>query len=268
MKRIINNILLVFFAILFLISGIKLYQYFAEAKASTDSFEAVARLVKEEPIVQTQPVETVTEQTIETSATEPTINEKYLAVYEQNNDFVGWLSIEGTDIDYPIMQTPDDPDYYLRRGFDGSYNRYGVPYMQENCVIGTSDNLIIYGHNMNNGTMFADLCEYEDESFYESHRFIQFDTLYEEGKYEILAVFKTVASSDAGFKYHYFVNADDKDDFDTYIATCKELSLYDTGVAAEYGDRLLTLSTCEYSKSDGRMVLVAKQIGAFAQEMK
>lgn len=249
--------LIVFFAAMILISGIMLYRYYSEAKESADEFNVVASLVKEES---TQPTQARVDSPTDPAETEPTINEKYLAVYEQNQDFVGWLTIEGTEIDYPVMQTPEEPDYYLKRAFDGSYSRYGVPYMQENCVIGTSDNLIIYGHNMNNGTMFADLCEYEDREFYEGHKTIRFDTLYEEGEYAILAVFKTEAYSDSGFAYHKFVDAQEEADFARYVARCKELSLYDTGVTAQYGDQLLTLSTCEYSQTNGRMVIVAKRM--------
>lgn len=255
MKRYIYNVLLVIFVVIFLVAGGMVWRHYSEAKESADAFEAVAEMVKEEPEVpfEQEPVE-------EETTPEPTISEKYLAVYQQNSDFVGWLTIEGTDIDYPVMQTPQEPDYYLKRGFDGSYSRYGVPYMQSNCVIGTSDNLIIYGHNMNNGTMFADLCEYEQEEFYQEHKTVRFDTLYEEAEYEIIAAFKTVAYSDSGFAYHHFVHADDQTEFDSYVSRCRELALYDTGVSAQYGDQLLTLSTCEYSRTDGRMVIVAKKI--------
>ena len=136
----------------------------------------------------------------------------------------------------------------------------GVPYVQENCDLGLSDNCVIYGHHMNNGSMFADLCKYADEDFYRQHKTIRFDTLSDFGEYEIVAAFKTAAYSEQGFKYYHFVNADSAEDFDAYIAKCKELALYDTGVSAEYGDKLITLSTCEYSRQNGRMVVVAKQV--------
>ncbi len=186
--------------------------------------------------------------------------EKYSAVYEQNHDFVGWLSIPDTNINYPIMQTIDNPNYYLRRNFEKQHSNYGVPYVQENCDLEFSDNCVLYGHHMNDGTMFADLCKYESEDFYKEHKTIDFDTLSGFGKYEIVAVFKTVAYSQDGFKYYHFTQAESEDDFNSYIEKCKELSLYDTGVSAEYGDKLLTLSTCEYSCTNGRMVVVAKRI--------
>lgn len=144
---------------------------------------------------------------------------------------------------------------------------YGVPYVQENCDLALSDNCVIYGHHMNNGTMFADFCKYESEDFFQEHKTIRFDTLSGFGEYEIVAVFKTVAYSEQGFKYYHFTRADSAEDFDDYIAQCKAFSIYDTGVTAEYGDKLITLSTCEYSRKNGRMVVVAKRIAAPSAEV-
>ena len=144
---------------------------------------------------------------------------------------------------------------------------YGVPYVQENCDLALSDNCVIYGHHMNNGTMFADLCKYESEDFYQEHKTVRFDTLSGFGEYEIVAVFKTVAYSEQGFKYYHFTRAESAEDFDAYITQCKALSLYDTGVTAEYGDKLITLSTCEYSRKNGRMVVVAKRIALPSAEV-
>ena len=240
-------------AALFLFSGIMLCRQYADEKQSAEAFELVAALVETEPAPAGTPQETE-------PLPELTAFEKYRTVQEQNSDFVGWLSIPGTNIDYPVMQTVDEPNFYLKRGFDKQYSDYGVPYVQENCDLGLSDNVVIYGHHMNNGSMFADLCKYESEDFYQSHKTIRFDTLSGFGEYEVVAAFKTAAYSEDGFQYYHFVNADSVEDFDAYIAKCKELSLYDTGVMAEYGDRLITLSTCEYSRQNGRMVVVAKKI--------
>jgi len=198
---------------------------------------------------------------------EQTAFEKYAAVYEQNSDFVGWISIDGTNINYPVMQTIDNPNYYLKHSFEKKYSNYGVPYVQENCALGISDNTVIYGHHMNDGSMFSDLCKYESEDFYREHKTIHFDTLSGFGEYEIVAVFKTVAYSEQGFKYYHFVNAEDKAAFDEFLAGCNALRLYDTGVSAEYGDKLITLSTCEYSRTNGRMVVVAKKIDPASPEV-
>jgi len=240
-------------AALFLFSGIMLWRQYADEKQSAEAFEQVAALVETEPAPTDTPQETEL-------LPELTAFEKYRAVQEQNSDFVGWISIERTNIDYPVMQTIDNPNYYLKHSFEKQYSDYGVPYVQENCDLGLSDNCVIYGHHMNNGSMFADLCKYADEDFYRQHKTIRFDTLSDFGEYEIVAAFKTAAYSEQGFKYYHFVNADSAEDFDAYIAKCKELALYDTGVSAEYGDKLITLSTCEYSRQNGRMVVVAKQV--------
>lgn len=246
------------FAALLLFSGVMLARQYADQKESAESFDEIAALVQEEPEQPPESAEDDTDMEIET-VPGLTAYEKYAAVYAENSDFVGWLTIDGTNINYPVMQSAE-PDFYLKHAFDKSYSAYGTPYVQENCDLEQSDNLIIYGHHMNDGSMFADLCQYESEAFYQEHKTIRFDTLEDYGEYEIVTVFKTVAYSPEGFKYYYFVNAECEEDFDEFIAGCQALALYDTGVTAEYGDQLLTLSTCEYSRTSGRMVVVAKKI--------
>lgn len=181
---------------------------------------------------------------------------KYADLYAQNNDFIGWIKIDDTVIDYPIMQSKDNPNFYLTHNFSKEYSRFGVPYMQENCSL-ASDNIIVYGHNMKNKSMFNELTKYKSKNFYDTHKYIQLDTLTEQRTYEIICSFKTTTK---GFAYNKFVNAVSPDDFSAYIEKCKALSFYDTGVNAEYGDKLITLSTCEYSQENGRFVVVAKLI--------
>lgn len=185
---------------------------------------------------------------------------KYKDLYEQNNDFVGWIRIDDTPINYPVMQNKDNPEYYLKHNFKKEYSRLGVPFVQANCDIETDDNIIIYGHNMKNKTMFNALTQYSDREFYNNHKLIRFDTLNESNLYEVIAVFKTKAYSDNGFRYYDFTKANTKDEFNAYIEKCKALSFYETSLTAEYGDRLLTLSTCEYTQNNGRFVVIAKQI--------
>ena len=247
-------------AALFLFSGVMLAWQYKDGKQSADTFEAVAGLVQPDKV--TQPGTDPDQTGDDTQDADPALAafEKYAAVQEQNSDFVGWISIEGTNINYPVMQTIDNPNFYLKHGFEKHYSNYGVPYVQENCALGISDNIVVYGHNMNNGSMFADLCRYEREDFYREHPTVRFDTLSSLGEYEIVAAFKTVAYSEKGFKYYHFVDAAGEDDFNAFVSQCKALALYDTGVSAEYGDKLLTLSTCEYSRTNGRMVVVAKLI--------
>jgi sortase B len=186
---------------------------------------------------------------------------EYADLYLMNSDIVGWIRIEDTNVNYPVMQTPYSPDYYLKRDFNKESNNNGCIYVREQCdVFAPSDNLTIYGHNMRSGAMFANLFKFKDKSFWETHKTFTFDTLLEHHTYEIIAVFKTTASVGRGFAYHHFVNAKDEADFDQFIATCKKLAFYDTGVSAVYGDKLITLSTCEYSQTNGRLVVVAKRV--------
>lgn len=194
---------------------------------------------------------------------EKTFIPNYLKLYAQNPDMVGWIKIEDTKINYPVMQSVSEPNFYLNHGFNKEYTSYGCPYVQENCdVMLPSDNLVIYGHNMNDGSMFADLEKFKKKHFWEQHKTITFDTLTDYCEYEIVAVFKTVVYTDNAdsFKYYQFTDAKTESEFNAYIEKCKKLSLYETGVSAEFGDKLITLSTCEYSQKNGRIVVVAKLI--------
>ena len=235
--------------------GYQIYHHYSQVDGQTEAFEKIAEVVEE--------TETSAEETIPDDAL---VNEgddvltKYKELYLQNEDMVGWLSVADTTINYPVMQTPNEPNYYLKRNFEKEYSDLGTPYIQENCDLANSDNLVIYGHHIKGGKMFGALEDYKSQSFYEEHKTIQFDTLTEQGEYEIVAVFKTVAYSSAGFRYYDFVDAENEEAFNAYIEKCKELALYDTGVSAEYGDRLITLSTCEYSAQNGRLVVVAKKV--------
>lgn len=184
-------------------------------------------------------------------------------LYQQNGDLVGWISIADTNINYPVMQSVNEPNFYLKHGFDKEYSDYGCPYVQEDCdVQEPSDNLVIYGHHMSNGSMFAHLEKFKSKDFWSEHRMITFNTLTDKQEYEIIAVFRTVVYTDSpeAFKFYRFIDAESANNFVSFVAKCKELSFYDTGVTAEYGDKLITLSTCEYSRNNSRLVVVAKRI--------
>ena len=188
---------------------------------------------------------------------------KYKSLYELNGDLVGWISIEDTKIDYPVMQTINDEEYYLHRNYYGDEAKEGLPFMDSRCIVGRpSTNLIIYGHNMKNGTMFADLLKYESKAYYEKHKYIHFDTIYEEALYEIVAVFRSrVAYIDENtFRFYNFIEADAEDEFYDYYNTIRDMSLYRIEAEAKASDYLLTLSTCEYTVEDGRFVVVARKI--------
>ncbi len=186
---------------------------------------------------------------------------EYAQLYLDNPDLVGWIQIEGTDLNYPVMQTPDRPDYYLTRDFEGNTSKRGCIYVDEDCdVFAPSDNLTIYGHHMRDGSMFTTVTRYASRSYCQEHPYIQFNTLLERHTYEVIAVFKTSANIGQGFCYNAFVNAANAAEFDEYVATCKTLSMYDIEATATYGDKLITLSTCEYTQDNGRFVVVAKLV--------
>lgn len=185
----------------------------------------------------------------------------YAEIYEMNNDTVGWIKIPGTVLDYPVMQTPDSVDFYLTRDFNKNTSKQGAIYAREVCDVNEpSDNITIYGHNMANGSMFAALNAYVNKSAWEENSLIFFDTLTEYHTYKIFAVFKTSANIGEGFSYHQFVDAENEAEFDEFVETCKELSFYETGITPVYGDKLICLSTCEYTLNNGRLVVAAVRI--------
>lgn len=159
------------------------------------------------------------------------------------------------------MYTPQEPEYYLHRGFDGSYAASGSLFLSGGCTPDGS-HVIIYGHNMRNGSMFGELDLYVQEDYGAQHALIHYDTLDRDGTYELLAVFysRVYTDQDQGvFRYYQYTDLSDPAVFDEYVRQVKAAALYDTGVEARYGDKLLTLSTCSYHTGDGRLVVVARQ---------
>lgn len=200
---------------------------------------------------------------------------EYEELYNQNNDMIGWLKIEDTVIDYPVMQTMDDENYYLNRNFEKEDDKNGCLIMDTDSVVGEgsgeygyaegkepSSNLIIHGHNMKAGNMFGDLTLYEDEAYGKEHNIICFDSLYEKREYELISVFysQVFYQHEEVFKYYKFFQADTQEEFDDWYNNIKQMSLYDTGVEAELGDEFITLSVCAYHVEDGRFVVVGKRV--------
>lgn len=187
----------------------------------------------------------------------------YREAFLSNEDMGAWLQIPGTDIDYPVMWTPEDEEYYLYRGFDGSENKNGSLILDtDSCLNPLTTNLIIHGHNMKSGAMFGCLTDYEEESYYQEHKDIILYTEECQRNYEVIAVFRSQVfrKSDDVFKFYNFFQADTQEEFDDFYNNIKEMSLYDTGVTAEFGDRFITLSTCVYHVETGRFVVVAKEV--------
>ncbi len=250
-------------------------RYVATRENLTQALQNVSPVVENDTDVSNIPVVTdalsasVPVQTAE-------MTQKMEEVYALNSDCTGWISIDGTVIDYPVMQTPDDEQYYLNRDFDKKYSAYGCIIADTDSCIGTgtaaenytdgtkpSTNIILHGHNMKNGTMFGSLDKFRDENFTKNHPVIKFSSLYEDREYEICAVFLSQVykkSQKDVFKYYQFFNAESEDEFNGFYRQIKKESLYDTGVDAEYGDEFITLSVCAYHVENGRLVVVGKRI--------
>lgn len=195
-------------------------------------------------------------------AGKPVMLPEFRELFERNPDIVGWLQIDGTRIEYPVMQNPQDAEYYLNHDFDKKENKGGLPFLDAHSRANGSGILLIHGHHMKSGWMFKDLMKYKNENFYKEHATFQFSTLYEKEKYEIVAVIlsQVYRKSDDVFKYYQIENVSTPAEFDSYVQNIKKLALYDTGVTARYGDKLVVLSTCEYSTENGRLAVVARKI--------
>lgn len=188
--------------------------------------------------------------------------EKYKKLYSQNKSLIGWLKIDDTNIDYPVMQTVNN-EYYLDHNYNQKYDKNGSIFLDKDCdITNPGTNMIIYGHHMKSGKMFGKLNLYSSKDYYEKHKYIQFDTIYEEGTYEVMYVFRSRVynESDIVFKYYQFFEASTPEEFDSNMKEMAKISLYDTGVKATYGDKLITLSTCDNTEEDGRFVVVAKKV--------
>jgi len=184
-------------------------------------------------------------------------------LYSQNSDFVGILEIVDTDINYPVMQTPNDPEYYLRRDFYGETSTAGTLFVDYRCdIVNPTTNTIIYGHNMRSGTMFGGLKRYLDYDYYQSHKTIIFKTLYEEQEYEVVGVGLSAVGydDDDSYKYYNFIDAVTGSELQEFLDNIQSLSVYDETIDISSTDKILTLSTCNSYTEDGRMFVVAKRV--------
>lgn len=194
--------------------------------------------------------------TIEENTDENADNDNGITdLINQNPDCIGWIRISGTKIDYPVMQKKDNPQYYLRRDFNKQYSYLGTPFMDSRCDVNCDNNLIVYGHNMKDGKMFADLLKYREKSYFKEHNIIHFITPNGVQKYEVVAVSKVKNDDD----WYGYISQTDKESFSNLISYIKDKSLYLTQDEIQYGDYFLTLSTCEYSQTDGRLMIIAKK---------
>ena len=234
------------FALIAIIAGVLFMREYFDSKNSQKNFNELETLI----VQHTEETEEKSEQEI--------AYEKYKELLAKNNDFIGWIKIDGTNVNYPVMQTVDNPNFYLKHNFEKQYSDYGVPYLDEECFVDLTNNLVIYGHNMKNGTMFTDLVNYKDKAYWEEHQIINFDTMAEFREYQVMYAFAFDTDNET-FCYNDYTDMTEEK-FAEFMAECEKRMAYDTGIRAEYGDEILTLSTCEYTHENGRFVVVAKKI--------
>lgn len=247
-KNTFLKILLAVFAAVFVFSGAMLAKNLLQGQQEQSAFEELAT-----------PIDNL-DMTLTEEERNQIVFTQYEKLKEQNPHFVGWLEIEGTKLNYPVVHTPADPEYYLRRAFDGSYAVSGTPFVGDGCTV-DSRLTIVYGHHMNNGTMFATLHNYKDKSYWEGHRELRFDTVECLRTYEVVSVFYTeidYTGESGNFDYYNYCGDVSDERFDIYVQNIKALSMYDTEVDILQDDTLLTLSTCSYHHENGRFVLVAR----------
>nr|WP_326215543.1 class B sortase [uncultured Oscillibacter sp.] len=256
--------LTVAFVLLFIFSSGMLIHDFVRSAREQAANEALVQRVKQGVSLGEGTSETSSGNSTSAQTSEQERN--YQPLIQENSHLAAWLMMEDTEVDYPVLYTPEEPEYYLRRAFDGSYALSGSLFIGANSFPDGS-NIIIYGHNMKDDSMFGSLDSYADEDYAREHQKIIYDLIQPDGSYERLtfevmaAFYSRIYSVDEEnvFRYYYGTDLSDPDAFQYYIEEVMSASLYDLGVTAEYGDRLLTLSTCSYHTEDGRFVVVARE---------
>ena len=266
-RKVIYFLIYTILAILITLSIIYIINIFLDKKQAIQE----SKLLDKIEINENQVNETITEETVNESTQEnieETINQenerilKVQKLQEENPDIVGWLEIEGTSINYPVLQG-DDNEYYMTHNYKKQKSKNGSIFLTKdyNWSI-PSSNLLIYGHNLSNGTMFQELLKYEKEDFYKKHPIIRFTTNNEDAEYEIISAFKSrvyYKSEKNVFRYYYFVNAKTEAEYNEFVQNAKKASLYNIDKTAQYGDQLITLSTCSYHVEDGRFAVVGRK---------
>ena len=246
----------IFSLVFFVSAGILLVHFVMGAKEESD-FQKLAQQVTFSPESGATAVDT------------PTVSKpNYTPLIEKNKDFAAWLSLDGTKLDYPVMFTPNDPHYYLRRNFDKQYSLSGTPFIDGASNL-NSANILLHGHNMKNGSMFAPIMDYQKESFWQEHPSLEFNTKDEFGEYEIVSAFFTkIYPEDAQnvFRYEEYSGINDEKSYEEYVQAVRSLSLYNTGVDPDFGTQLITLSTCDNVTQEGRFVVVAAKKAPPAQK--
>ena len=260
MKKALFTITVIVLVIAFGVSAFMVGNYIIEGKQQANRMEELAQQISEATAAQTTDATGETTEPAETKDPNAMLP-GYDLLYQQNSDAVGWIKIEGTPLNEAVFQTPDEPDFYLYKDIDKNQNNHGSIFAWGAADVDEpSDNITLFGHTMKDGSKFAGLNAYTSKDAWDKNNLIFFDTLREYHTYKIFAVFKTTANLGEGFRYHQFVDAENEEEFNDFVATCKQMAFYDTGITPVYGDKLLCLSTCEYTQVNGRLVVAAVRI--------
>lgn len=254
-----HNKVFIFFSIVFVLGivALSLYLYFLQKKEK--DFEGLRADRKESTDVKGDNEKTYLDYYLIDGVV---VQEEFKDLYLKNSDTIGWIKINDTKIDYPVLLNSEDEEYYLHTDFNKEYSYNGSIFAGAGTdIVKPSENILIYGHHIIGGRMFGSLDQYEEEEYYKGHKYIIFNTLRQTGKYEVIAAFRTKVYPDTyeGFQFFRYSNMG-QEEYKEYIDNIKELTPYSISTSAAYGDQLISLSTCAYHTSNGRFVIVAKRV--------
>lgn len=258
MKRILT-ILFYLFLLLFLISTTCITYSLIQREQENRTFQELEKIVEESKATG-KVIDSLDNDFDKIGDTDRVdILPQYAEIFIQNTDFAGWLSVPNTQINYPVMSTPKDPEYYLHRAFDGTSSQSGTPFIGVDGSV-DSDCLIIYGHNMKNDTMFGMLDRYKSVEFWLDNKVFSFNTLQEEQQYEVFAVVETriLYADEIGFRYYNCSGTLSEEEYQELTDWLIQQSIYDTGIIPNYGEQVLILSTCSYHTNNGRFIVAAR----------
>ena len=251
-------LLTLLFAVIMVIATVMIVGEVKDSQEAINDFDELAELITDYPVsdesesaTESKNSETESGEETEPPSPAPVFTRNLAPLFEKNADCIGWVYIKDTAVDYPVMHTPSEPQRYLRLNFDKEYSTAGVPFLKGKCTM-ECDNLVIYGHNMKNGTMFSDVTQYRNKDYCTEHPVIEFETAEGMKQYTVFAVVY-VKNNDGWYDFH---TADNETEFNKKIEAIKHRALYDTGITPQYGQQLLTLSTCYGATKSDRIIVI------------
>lgn len=248
MRKISLSLFCVLLSAVCVLSGVMIWRELSDRQKDKDAFRILAERIEPDE-TPTEPDESQPSE----DAEEAVPSGRNLApLFAENDECIGWIHIPGTVVDYPVMHTPGNPQKYLRRNFNKEYSQSGVPFLDGRCSL-QSGNLILFGHNMKNGTMFSAVTGYAAADYQKEHPVIEFETADGCTVYTVFAAV-SVKKTDA---WYNFIEAENQEDFDKAISAVRRKARYDTGIVPAYGEKILTLSTCYGSSRDDRLIVLA-----------